>query len=77
MPCILTNTHLYNYTDSVIYHIQEWHKFTAYDILQNQYNYTNVCLLIYTAHGADRCIKVCGKWIFDSDLELELPLTSD
>ena len=25
------------------YHIQEWHKFTAYDILQNQYNYPTVC----------------------------------
>ena len=57
------------------YHIQEWHKFTTYDILQNQFNYPSVCLLLDTEHQDDHCITVCGKWIFDSNLELALPLT--
>ena len=47
------------------YRIQEWHTFTTNDIFQNQYNYTTVFLLLYTAQRADHCIKVCGKWIFD------------
>ena len=32
-------------------------------------------MLLYTAHRADHCIIVCGKWIFDSNLKLALPLT--
>ena len=56
------------------YRIQEWHKFTTYDILQNQFNYPTVCLLLDTAHRTDHCITVCGKWIFDSNLKLSLPL---
>ena len=48
-----------------------------HDILQNQSNYTTVCLLLDTAHQADHFITVCGKWIFDSNLEFTLPLTSD
>ena len=44
--------------------------------MQNQSNYPTVCLLIDTAHQADHCITVCGKWIFDSNLKLALPLTS-
>ena len=34
-----------------------------------------MCLLLDTAHRTDHCITVCGKWIFDSNLESELPLT--
>ena len=34
-----------------------------------------VCLLLDTAHRTDHCITVCGKWIFDSNLESALPLT--
>ena len=48
------------------YHIQEWRKFTKFDILQNRSNYPTVCLLLDTAHRSDHCITVCGKWIFDS-----------
>ena len=57
------------------YLIQEWHTFTTYDILHNRSNYPTVCLLLDTAHRSDRCITVCGKWIFDSNLKLALPLT--
>ena len=46
-----------------------------YDKLQNQSNYPTVCMLLDTSHWADNCITVCGKWIFDSNLELALPLT--
>ena len=35
-----------------------------------------MCLLIDTAHPTDHCIAVCFKWIFDSNLESALPLTS-
>ena len=35
-----------------------------------------MCLLLDTAHRADHCITVCGKWIFDSNLESALPLTN-
>ena len=34
-----------------------------------------MCLLLDTAHRTDHCITVCGKWIFDSNLESALPLT--
>ena len=34
-----------------------------------------MCLFLYTAHRADHCITVCGKWIFDFNLKLELTLT--
>ena len=34
-----------------------------------------MCLLLDTAHRTDYCITVCGKWIFDSNLEYALPLT--
>ena len=44
--------------------------------MQNRYNHPTVCLLLDTAYRADNCIKVCGKWIFDSNLEFALPLTS-
>ena len=58
------------------YHIQEGNTFTTYDILHNQSNYPTVCLLLDTAHRTDHCIKVCGKWIFDSNLKFALPITS-
>ena len=34
-----------------------------------------MCLLLDTAHRIDQCITVCGKWIFDYNLEFALPLT--
>ena len=43
--------------------------------MQNHYNYPIVCLLLDTAHRTDHCITVCGKWIFDSNLEFALPIT--
>ena len=56
--------------------IQEWNTYTTtYDILHNHSNYPTVCLLLDTAHRTDRCITVCGKRIFDSNLEFALPLT--
>ena len=48
----------------------------TYDILQNHSNYPTAWLLLDTAHQTDHCITVCVKWIFDSNLELVLPLTS-
>ena len=58
------------------YHIQEWNTFTTtYDILQNHSNYPTVCLLLDMAYRTDHCITVCGKCIFDSNLESALPLT--
>ena len=50
---------------------------TTYDILQNHSNYPSVCLLIDTAHKTDNVITICGKWIFDYNLEFSLPLTKD
>ena len=57
------------------YRIQEWQTLTTYDILHNQYNYPTVCLVLDTAHRDDHCITVCGKWNFDPNLKLALPLT--
>ena len=34
-----------------------------------------MCLLLDTAHRTYHCITVCGKCIFDSNLEFALPLT--
>ena len=34
-----------------------------------------MCLLLDTTHRTNHCITVCGKWIFDSNLESALPLT--
>ena len=42
--------------------------------MQNHSNDPTVCLLLDMANRIDNCIKVCGKWIFDSNLELALPL---
>ena len=44
--------------------------------MQNHSNYPTVCLLLDMAHRTDHCITVCSKWIFDSNLEFALPLTS-
>ena len=60
---------------TINYPIEEWHTSTPYDILRNQSTYTTVCLLIYTWKQTDHCIIVCGKWIFDSNLKVALPLT--
>ena len=50
-------------------------KTRTFDIFQNHSNYPTVCLLLDTAQRTDHCITVCGKWIFDSNLESALPLT--
>ena len=34
-----------------------------------------MCLLLDTAHQTNNCITLCGKWLFDSNLESALPLT--
>ena len=34
-----------------------------------------MCLLLDTAHRTDNFITICGKWIFDYNLEFALPLT--
>ena len=58
------------------YQIQEWNTYTTtFDILQNHSNYPTVCLLLDMAHRTDHYITVCGKWLFDSNLESALPLT--
>ena len=44
--------------------------------MQNHSNNPNVCLLLDTAHRNDHCITICGKCIFDYNLEFALPLTS-
>ena len=59
------------------YRIEEWHTSTPYDIFRNHSTYTNVCLLLDTYHRSDHCNTVCGKWIFDSNLKVVLPLTQD
>ena len=74
---ILTGQYREKNEIKVHYYIQERHKFTTYDILHNQSNYPTVCFLLDTAHWANHCITVCGKWIFDSNLKLALPLTRD
>ena len=43
--------------------------------MQNHCNYLTVCSLLDTAHLKNHCINVCGKWIFDYNLESALPLT--
>ena len=34
-----------------------------------------MCLLLDTANQTNHCITVCGKWLFDSNLESALTLT--
>ena len=43
--------------------------------MQNHCNYPTVCLLLDTTHQKNHCITVCGKWLFDYNLESALPLT--
>ena len=59
------------------YRIEEWHTSTPYDIFWNQSTYTTVCLLLDTWHLSDHCITVFGKWIFNSNLKVALPLTQN
>ena len=35
-----------------------------------------MCFLLDTAHWTDKCNTVGSKWIFDSNLEFALPITS-
>ena len=64
-------------TEQIIhYQIQEKSTYTTtFDILHNHSNYPTVCLLLDMAHWTYHCITVCGKWIFDSNLEFALPFT--
>ena len=57
------------------YRIEEWNTSTPYNILRNEYTYTTVYLLLETWNRTDHCITVSGKWIFDSNLKVALPLT--
>ena len=59
------------------YCIEEWHASTPYDIFRNQATYPTVCLLLYTWHLTDNCIRFLSKWIFDSNLKVALPLIQD
>ena len=36
-----------------------------------------MCLLLETWHRNDHCITVWGRWIFDSNFKVALPLTQD
>ena len=58
-------------------HFEEWHTSTPYDIFWNQYTYPTVCLILDTWHRTDHCIRVSGKWIFDSNFEVEFLITQD
>ena len=40
----------------------------------NQSTY-KMCLLLEMWHRTGHCMTVCGKWIFDSNLKVALPLT--
>ena len=69
------NQEVKNNKEYIIEFSNEIHTYkTTYDILQNHYNYPTVCLLLDTAHRIDHCITVCGKCIFDSNLESSIPL---
>ena len=57
------------------YCIEEWHTSMPYDILRSQYTYLTVCFLLDTWQRTNHCIIICGKWIFDSNLKVALPLT--
>ena len=57
------------------YCIEEWQTSTSYDILRNESTYPTVCLLLDMWHRTDHYIAVLGEWIFDSNLEVALPLT--
>ena len=64
--------------EKIIYYlIEEWHKPEPYDIFRNVSYYPTVCLLLDTSHRTNHCIKVFGKWIFDSNFEVTFPLTQD
>ena len=43
--------------------------------MQNHCNCPTVCLLLDRTHRTNHFINVCGKCIFDSNLESALPLT--
>ena len=57
------------------YCIEEWHTSTKYNIFRNQSAYPTVCLLLDTWHRNDHCITGFGKYMFDSNLKVALPLT--
>ena len=57
------------------YRIEECYTFTQYDIFRNHSTYPTVCLLLNTWKRTDHCITVCFQWIFDSNFEVEFPLT--
>ena len=59
------------------YCIDEWHTSTPYDIFRNQSTYPTVCVLLDMWNQTNHCIKVCGKWILDSNFEVAFPLPQD
>ena len=48
-----------------------------YDIFCNQSTYPTVCFLLDTWQQTDNCITIFGKWIFDSNFKVALPLKLD
>ena len=44
---ILMGHHIEKKLKRLNYRIEEWHTYTPYDILRDQYNYPTVCLLLY------------------------------
>ena len=74
---ILMEHHRLKKRKKLNYCIEEWHTSAPYDIFRNKYSYPTVCLLLDTWHRNYHCIAVCGKWIFDSNLKVSLPLTQD
>ena len=59
------------------YRIEEWHTYPSYDIFWNRSTYPTVCLLTDTWYRTNHCITVCGKWTFDSNFEVAVPLKQD
>ena len=57
------------------YRIEKWHTSMPYNILRYESTYPTVCLLLDTWNRTDHCITIWGKWIFDSNLKVALPLT--
>ena len=76
--CNIPNGHHKEKNEKIInYCIEEGRTSMAYDIFWNHSTYPAVCMLLDMWHPNNHCIKVCGKWIFDSNFEVAFPLTQD
>ena len=72
---ILMGNHREKHERRLNYCIEEWHTSTPCYIFRNRSTNPTLCSLLDTSHWTDHSIKVCGKWIFDSNLKVALPLT--